>query len=138
MRSNRQGRGVWADMLGAGSMLRLLVSNASTARTPSTPPKKTHTHIHTPHTPRKRWAIDGEAGTPAVTWRTPLDSWRLRERRRCQTCPTEQGVVEVQGWARPEVAPIPAADHQPIICNYLHLYTSEINSKTHVHSDTQS
>lgn len=35
----------------------------------------------------------------------------------------------MQGWARPEVAPIPAADHRPIICNYLHLYTSEIKKK---------
>ncbi|CAB1417280.1 unnamed protein product [Pleuronectes platessa] len=51
VRSNRQGRGVWADMLGAGSVLRLL----------------------------------------------------------------SRGALEVQGWVRPEVAPIPAADHRPII-----------------------
>lgn len=48
VRSNRQGRGVWADMLGAGSVLRLLVSNASTATTPSTPtPPHPQTHTHT-------------------------------------------------------------------------------------------
>lgn len=87
VRSNRQGRGVWADMLGACSVLRLLVSNVSTETTPSAK----HTHTLTPHTPRKRWARDGDAGTPAVTWRTPLDSWRLRESRCCQTCLTEQG-----------------------------------------------
>lgn len=70
--------------------------------------------------------MDGEAGAPAVTWRNPLDSWRLGERRRCQT-----RLMEVQGWVRPEVAPIPAADHLPIICNYLHLYTTEINTHAH-------
>lgn len=97
VRSNRQGRGEWVDMLGAGSVFRLLVSNASTEAPPPHPPPanvhNTHTHTltHTSHTSRKGRAIDGEAGAPAVTWRTPLDSWRLGERRRCQTCLTERG-----------------------------------------------
>lgn len=49
-----------------------------------------------------------------------------------------RGVLEVQGWTRPEVAPIPAADHWPIMCNYLHLRTGEIKGRmdTHVHTHT--
>lgn len=44
----------------------------------------------------------------------------------------------VQGWIRSEVAPIPAADHLPIICNYLHS-TGEIKRMmvdTHMHTHT--
>lgn len=52
VRSNRQGRGVWADMLGAGSVLRLLVSNARTddpLLPPPPPPLPEHTHTLISH-----------------------------------------------------------------------------------------
>lgn len=109
VRSKRQGRGAWADMLGAGSVLRLLVSNARTEtplcpptlHTPSPPPKKTFTthtitHLILLERDGHSW---GEAGAPAVTWRTPLDSWRLGERRPCQTCLTERGGGRGRGGA---------------------------------------
>lgn len=39
VRSNQQGRGMWVDMLGAGRMFRLVVSNVNT----EAPPPPTYT-----------------------------------------------------------------------------------------------
>lgn len=49
VRSNQQGRGMWVDMLGAGRMFRLVVSNVNT-EAPPLPPQHTHdTHTQIPH-----------------------------------------------------------------------------------------
>lgn len=48
-RSNQQGRGVWVDTLGAGSVFRLLVSNVSMETTPQPQPDTHRTHAHISH-----------------------------------------------------------------------------------------
>lgn len=128
VRSNRQGRGAWVDTLGAGSVFRLLLSNVSIETTPHPHPDIHRTHAHISHFLERdgpwmeRQALLLWLGAP---------HWTAGDTGKGDAA---KGVWWTQGWTRPEVAPIPAADHLPIICNYLHLYTTEINTRTHTYT----